>query len=126
MDDPDLENFLTGVVGWVEASSYEQHCLWKEWHLDGNLVWIENLSGLGREVGRIDDRPIFISLRTALVDGHKLLFVDPTSVVVDHDQIEQWLRTKLPPEAYCVRSDAQNFPNVLYAAKAHATKARAA
>lgn len=117
MADTDLEQFLEGVVGWVEATSFEQHCLWKEFHLNGETTWIENMSGLGRQIGRLDNRPIFVSLRTAVVDGHKLLFVDPTSVVVDHDQIEEWLKQTLPAEVYAVRTDAINFPNVLHDAK---------
>ena len=55
------------------------------------------------------------------VGGHKILFVDPTSRVVDHEMIRAWLQANAPVTAFhgCDPRkglnivDAGNFHNVL-------------
>lgn len=116
-DDREMTEFLHGVVGVVEANSYEKMCLWQEHQARGS--WRERTDGLCQVVGTIDDRPVCVSLFTAEVDGHKILFVDPTSQVVDHAMIEKWLLDTLPASArqqhnanYLNKVDAMNFHNV--------------
>lgn len=115
-----MEEFLDGVIGVVDANSYEQHSLWRECHENRHMTWEQNLSGLGQTVGKIDDMPVHISLLTAVVKGHKLLFIHPTSQVVDHRMIDAWLKDNLPltafrdrdPRKWINRVDAMNFSNV--------------
>lgn len=111
----EIAKFLEGVVGVVEATNCEKHFLWKE---NRDRVhprkWEENLSGLGQTVGRLAGMPVCISLLTATVDGRKLLFVHPTSQVVDHRMIDLWLKETLPetairPDGYVNSTDATNF-----------------
>ena len=108
------KGFLDNVVGVVEATNFEYHQLWKEW--EDKDSWFTNLSGYGAVVGDIDSRPIFISLRTAIVNGHKILFIDPESEVVDWKLINKWLFTHLPESAMeggrINRTDAMNFTNI--------------
>ncbi len=108
------KEFLQGVIGFVEATSFEYHQLWKEW--EDKSTWKQNLSGYGQVVGHLDSRPVFISLITAVIEGHKVLFIDPTSEVVDWKLIETWLLVNLPETAMVNkrvnRTDAMNFTNI--------------
>lgn len=109
------KEFLKGVVGVVEATSFEYHQLWKEW--DDKDSWFTNLSGFGQVIGHLDSRPVFLSLRTAIIEGQKVLFIEPTSEVVDWKLIDTWLLVNLPETAMIDkrinRTDAMNFINIL-------------
>lgn len=113
--DEEMINFLDGVVGVVEADSFARHVLWKENRdREKPRLWDQNLSGFGQTVGFVKKMPVCISLLTATVDGRKVLFVHPTSVVVDHRMIDKWLKKSLPETAfrsdeYINRTDATNF-----------------
>ena len=112
------KQFLADVVGIVEATNYEYHCLWKEYCEKGSYTWVENLSGYGPTIGYVDSRPIVVSLSTAVVDGHKILFVDPCSLLVDWKMIDEWLIKNLPASAmqdggqWLNKVDAMNFGSV--------------
>lgn len=110
----EMKAFLEGVVGVVEANSYESMCLWQE-HTKrhGKESWVSNLSGFLEIVGHLNDKPVCISLFTTVVNGQKLLFWHATSTVVDHDIIRKWFEKNLTPEAYGNTTDAMNFHNVL-------------
>jgi hypothetical protein len=115
--DTAITDYLSGVVGVVEATDNERHMLWDANQRYRKMTWEQARHGYGPVVGRLDDMPIAISILTANVDGHKLLFVHPTSVVVDHRQIDKWLTETLPQSAfredgYINRVDAGNFINV--------------
>ena len=101
-----LEDLLRGVVGAVEASSYERLCLWRH-HYQGN--WKQSLEGICREIGRLDDMPVCLSLIVDEVSGYRILFWEATSMVVDHRIIDKWFETHLPDKP---RVDAMNFCNV--------------
>lgn len=121
--DDELVKFMEGVVGVVEANSFEQHCLWKENHfLEDDArhkrEWKDNTSGMGETIGYVDGRPVAISLRTAIIDGHKIMFYYATSNVIDHKMICEWLLLNLPdtakvsgPAGYNT-TDATNFHNI--------------
>jgi hypothetical protein len=109
--------YLDGVVGVVEANSFEQHSLWKEAQREFPRVWKDVGHGYGQIVGSIGSMPVWISLLTAVVDEQKLLFFYPTSRVVDWDLIDKWLEDNLPRRAfrkdgYLNKTDAMNFANV--------------
>lgn len=110
--DADMIALLAGVVGVVEANRFETMCLWQRHHKELGKPWIDNLSGRGVTVGHVEDMPVFISLRTAVVDGCKLLFIEATSQVVDWRMIDAWLARALPQSAYRNKVDAGNFVNV--------------
>lgn len=121
MVDEQMSKFLEGVVGVVEANRFEHHALWRfNDERERKLSWVENLSGLGETIGYINKRPVHVSLLTAVVDGHKLLFIDPTSTLVDHDMVRAWLAKTMPVTAFEDNdprkrlniTDAMNFHNV--------------
>lgn len=117
--DPEMSSFLNGVIGVVDANSYERHMLWDEnRRREQPKTWEQDNSGLMEIVGNVGDMPVCVVLWKATVGGHLLLFVDPTSQVVDHRMIDKWLAEAMPPTAFregsgfVNRADAMNFHNV--------------
>lgn len=112
----ELDRYLEGVTGVVEATDFERQCLW-QLHTDHGRKWESSGHGLMCGVGKLADMPITISLITATVDGEKILFFDSPSRVVDHRQVDAWLVANMPESARrdgrINRSDATNFHNVL-------------
>ncbi|QNG62650.1 hypothetical protein B1VFA_049 [Rhizobium phage B1VFA] len=116
----EVKTYLEGVVGVVEANSFETMCLWERWKANGKS-WVSTGHGYGPTVGRLADMPVCISILTATVEGQKILFIDPMSQVVDHRMIEAWLKENVPSalrkDGYLNKTDAMNFSNVLASAK---------
>lgn len=114
--------FLDGVVGVVEANTYEQHMLWNENRRSAQpKTWKDTSYGLMEVIGYFGEMPVCVSLLTAEVDRHKLLFIHATSQVVDHRMIDSWMNVTLPRSAfrkdgYINKVDAMNFHNVFLAA----------
>lgn len=92
----EVKEFISGTVGVVEANSYETMTLWDKWTNVYGKSWVSHGMGYGVTIGTLDGRPVCISILHALVEGHKILFIDPTSVVVDHDMIKDWIDINLP------------------------------
>ena len=113
-----ISDFLNGVVGVVEATSYERRMLWVEnQRREQPKTWEEQSLGLLPTIGYLDDRPICLSLFVAKVGGHKLLFMHVTSQVSDYRMVDEWLRAEMPRSAFresgfVNKVDAMNFHNV--------------
>lgn len=117
----EMDRFLCGVVGVVEANSYEGMCLWQEQHERGGKTWKEGGGGPMVQVGELADMPVCISLTVNEIDGHRILFVDETSQVRDSRMVEKWLEENLPVTAFedadprkrLNSTNAMNFSNIL-------------
>lgn len=123
-DAKEMADFLAGVVGAVEANSYEQMCIWQDYHKEHGMSWNARAQGFLETVGHVGDMPVCISLQTVEIDGHKILFYEATSQVVDYRLVEAWLEKTLPDTArdegrngYLNRTDAMNFHNVMHSAR---------
>ena len=139
-DDPFIDAYLEGVLGVVEANSFESLCIWKEYHEEKGLFWEQRPPGgygvlvgtvsssYGSELGcRPDDMPVFLHIMCYMIDGCKLLFIHPTSIMVDTRMIDDWLNDSLPESAFDIssrgekmrlnRANAQNFHNVFTTAR---------
>lgn len=120
MTDAEQATYLSDVIGVVEATSYEKLMLWSENRgRDNPKTWEEGRIGFGETVGHLDDMPVCISVLVDRVDGHKILFLEATSRVVDHRMIDVWLAEHLPPSAFrddehehVNRTDSMNFHNI--------------
>lgn len=117
--DDEMTKFLDGVVGCVEADSFAQMKLWDENDKregDRKREWSSNLSGLMTCVGILADNQVWLSLSTAVIGGHKILFYHATSSVVDHGMVKSWLKARLPNTAFdgdrLNNTNAMNFHNV--------------
>ena len=113
-----MKDFLKDVVGVVEATSYESSCLWKEYHKERKVSWEQGLGGYLQTIGHLDGHPVVLSLLVNKVKGYPILFMEPTSQVVDYVMVEGWLKANLPAAAlknegkYVNKVDAMNFHNV--------------
>lgn len=112
----DIMEMLRGVVGVVEANSYEHLCLWRE-EQERRVPWKEGLAGRLVVVGRFNRMPVCLSIRVDEVGGHRLAFIDATSAVVDWRKIDAWLKANMPKTAFrsdghINKVDAMNFHNV--------------
>jgi len=93
------ESRLRQTLFVVEATSFETHMLWQE-HASGSTNrqkifkprrWEQVNPGWSVTVGELDGRPVCVSMMWNRVDGHLVMFWEPTSQVVDHIQIDAWL-----------------------------------
>jgi hypothetical protein len=95
------------VQGLVEATDFERHCLWEKYH--EQLGWDEHY-GYAVTIGEVNDMPVCVAIRRAVVKGYHLAFYDAVSAVVDHDMVRRW-REKMYPDR--PHTNASNFYNVL-------------
>ncbi len=119
-DPGERESFLLGAIGVVEVDRYSHHALWADNDRRGDvkLSWSSNSDGLADTAGYLSGFPVVVTLWSAVVDGKKLIFVEPTSRVVDHDLIRTYLEKVMPwsakrPNGKLNITDAVNFHNVL-------------
>lgn len=116
-DNSELAAALANIAFVVEATAFETQCLWEQHHKQ--LSWDSRECGFLSAIGRVDNRPVCLSLRFVKLDGHRVLFVHPTSQVVDYALMEAWLAVncapKMPGSTRLARADAQNFHQCLHA-----------
>lgn len=118
-DPEELAKFLEGVHGAVEVDRYSSFMLWKEnQERTQPLPWESSGQGIGDTAGHLAGFPVCVSLFTPVIAGKKILFVEPTSRVVDHDIVRAYLERVLPATARredgrLRYDDANNFHNVL-------------
>lgn len=120
--DDEMQKFLEGCIGAVEANSFEHHALWRfnDEKLDGKrMTWKENSSGLGTCCGIVGGNQVWLGLRTAVVGGHKILFYYAQSTFVYHDMARAWIDATMPLSArdgieggWVNHTDAMNFHNI--------------
>lgn len=117
----ELELYFLDIAGCVEATDFERHCLWDFNDRVGKRQWKETGHGYLPTIGQINADntwlPITISVLTAVIDDHKILFYHSPSRVTDHDAVRKWLDTNMPKTAFredewLNNTNAQNFCNV--------------
>lgn len=116
--DEEMDKFLEGVVGAIEATSEEQHNLWKRWSQELGKTWEQVNPGLLPTIGSLAGMPICLSLSKVKVNGAPILFYYASSQVVDHRVVEKWIECQLPASAKSKdgrinKSDATNAHIVL-------------
>jgi hypothetical protein len=98
-----MEELYDGVVGLVEANSFEVMCLWEKYHKQNGYSWDENKCGVFIRVGSFHDMPINIEIRCICdVEFWDLVQIERLSA----DETENFPNSKLS-------TNAINFHNVL-------------
>jgi hypothetical protein len=102
IDDDELAEFLEGVVGVIEdssslATSYIFEKVVKYW---GRDAYKQHGMGLMHTIGMVGDMPVCVSLTFNHIKGHKILFVEATSAVVDHRLVREWIEKIVPDSAF--------------------------
>lgn len=124
-----VEDDLKDTFFVVEATSFEVHMLWREWHKAVEMVQ-DNL-GYMDTIGYIDDRPVCIDIRRYKIWGKSVIFYDACSQVVDHKMVEEWVNANIL--AHCPKWDngtrvshtnAWNFPHCIDAVEEATGKKR--
>ena len=116
-----VENRLKYTAFCVECySSHDQHELWAQYSGKGMIDYVYNLGGSKGEhvyqkywvnweqispgwlitVGYDNKRPVCISANWARIEGKLVMFYYPTSVVVNHDMIIEWLNENFIDKKY--------------------------
>lgn len=114
-----FQEFFAGVVGVVKATHTERHLLWEKYHYNDQLfTWVAGGGGPMPTIGHVGNSPVCVSLLVDVIEGHRILFVDACSQVVDWRIVDEFLKKHLPQSAfkddgYLNETDAMNFTNVL-------------
>lgn len=123
MDATNEDPRLAATAYVVNATSDEQHSLWREWSKNAaasgwgsarneRVDWQQNPHGWLTRVGELAGFPVNIEVRWATIGGVLVLFWDGISRVVDYEMCEEWLGTNVP--AFATRhANATNFHHVL-------------
>jgi hypothetical protein len=99
----------------VEATSYEQLCLWRETH--ESWPWEQDHRGIGLTIGHVGEFPVCLSLSWVRVGGRLILFWTAVSRITDYAMADEWFQDHCNPRWDRRRrrafTDAMNFHHVL-------------
>lgn len=117
----EIISFMEGAIGILEANSFETMMLWEKYK-DRPEGWKEHLSGFLITVGTFAGHPVCFALNYATVANSKILIIEDTSNVVNHEMIEEWLLKNAPMtcrqqgkdrQQYLNKQNTMNFHNLL-------------
>lgn len=114
-DRKNFERHVADAIGVVFATRYEYQMLWEEnQRRDEPRSWESQGSGMWYQIGEIvvgeRKKPVCMTIWTAVVDGHKILFVEPTSQAFDYEMARDWLKTCVPTSAFRPDVDDDRTP----------------
>lgn len=109
-------NDFTGVVGIIESTNYETLSIYREC-IDKGYVWYDGSGCYLEQIKHPDHGYVTcFSPWVKAINGHKILFIEPTSMIVDWYLIDQWIKDKLPESAQSNRNNAMNGFNTIHEA----------
>lgn len=88
-----LQELFKDVVTMLTCSKEEYHFAWgrnDDGKFQPKLDWKSDQSLTAFTVGHLADMPVAVTVAAVVIDGRKILFVEPTSTVVDYDMIRAW------------------------------------
>lgn len=91
------EQKLKETVYFVEATGYEQLCIWQENHKEND--WVQDMCGFSQVIGYLDKKktkPVNVSFTFAVVNGQRICFYDVVSRYADHQMVEKFLEKNYP------------------------------
>ncbi len=95
----------------VQATHFEKHQLWKEWHK--SVDWQQEDAGYGQEIGTLADRPVVLSVFWVRINGRLVAFWELTSGVADYIMAENWFSQYCTPAKWdatrSAKCNASNF-----------------
>lgn len=129
-----FEEKLKRTDFFVEATSFEQHAIWKKYTkesrdpFDGRdingVIWFHDSSGFGKTLGYIGvgkKRPVVVSFSWYAIGDKYVCFYHPTSRFVDWTMIEKWIEKNFPVKydngTRRAMTDADNFHNCYHFCK---------
>lgn len=114
-DDQTIEGYTARTEYLVEADGFAKQELWARWHDRYKVPWKDFGMGTSREIGRIDKRPVCVTVFWSQIGREKVVgFWHATSQVVDYVMIEEWLKKEFPRVGARCTADAMNFHNIMH------------
>lgn len=108
-----LEN-LKKTSFFIEANSFEQHCLWREFNK--KFKWVDISSGCSLHIGNInndENMSVWVSFNFVTIFNKVICFWYPTSRFVDHNLITNFIQDNYPVKwnnnTLYAMTDANNF-----------------
>lgn len=82
----------------VKATSDEFHTLWAKYASESNDAkykrrWVSDGGGPVETIGYVLDRPVILMITGVKIDNAYVLFVEPTSQLVDYQMVDSWIDT---------------------------------
>ena len=107
------------VVFLVEATTFESFQYYKYCEAIQPGSFVSERDSKLIHIATMNDRPINLQLDYAKVCGHRVMFWDPVSQLVDYKLVESWFEQFRPiirknAGDTVIESDAQNFRNWRY------------
>jgi hypothetical protein len=107
----------------VEATDNEWHMLWEKYHYQPRsglpIPWEEISMGKIVTIGEVAKRPIAIQISWAIINGHKVMFYEGSSQLVDYKMMEKWLEhhslNTIQHEGRWAKTNVSNFGHCLQA-----------
>lgn len=101
----------------VEADNTTKHLLWyMHYHNPEGTskikTWRDDTSGFIICIGYCAERPVCVSVFYAFLNDKRVMFYSDSSAIVDHNLIDDWVRTNAKGIGIC---DAMNFAHCLNA-----------
>lgn len=128
-ESPHLERRVAESCVVVEATDFEHLAIWSDYHpsyirdkqyieLPGHIKqWEQENPGAFLEIGKVDGRPITLSLYWDLILGCRVMYWRVTSQLADYEMAEKWIEERKSPTARTY--DAMNFHNAMLDIKTH-------
>lgn len=96
------------VVFAIEATSFEQLSLWQLNEKSKYIKsWEQRFQGWTIVIGHVGNMPVAVCLTYAKLNGHKVVFYEATSEIVDHDMVRKWIDHYNPNQSN--HANAMNF-----------------
>lgn len=109
--DNDLDDYISDYLGDIQsvviANSYERHKIWAEYAQGDGVAWETDGGGYLVKIGLYYGMPVCLSVTLVTINGKRIIFADPTSTVVNHDMINEWVKRHVTPEKNPI--DSNNF-----------------
>ena len=92
---------------------HDHNAVWAKYHDTWGVPWDQDSLGMYTEIGKINKRPIVVSVFWANIADRRIAFIEPTSALVDYAMVDQWCSTVFP-NAVSFTNEA-NFHNIVRA-----------
>jgi hypothetical protein len=112
-------SYVMKTVFIVEATSFEELCLWEKHHTE--LDWVQLNPGWSQCVGYYNKQPIMVHVRFSSLCDRIVAFYEDTSRIVHRGMIRTWLEVNFTARwdngERWAHTDAMNFHHCIHALK---------
>lgn len=86
--------------------------LWEKWHQVWGVSWQDESMGTMPTIGKRDGAPVTVVVTWATIAMKRVAFIEPSSMLVDHEMCDEWMRDVFPNAKHFVRPG--NFAQIIY------------